>query len=174
MFIDLLPTEDQAMIRDSVLLLIKRAFPVERLRKAEAIYGAAERRVWNELTELGLFGLGVSTDAGGVGYSTAEEVVVSREFGRALVSPLVLSSMLATHVAVAAGNKALADGLIQGTIRAAFANPLTKITLGKGDTIDVQLLDWQPGDHVLLLDDKQAAVFEASALKPGESPEGLD
>jgi len=174
MFIDLLPTEDQAMIRDSVVSLCTRSFPIERLRKEDAIGGAAERKAWGELAEAGLFGLGLSTEAGGVGYSTAEEVVVAREFGRYMVSPLVLATMLATHVAVAAGNSSLAEGLTGGKTAAAFANPLSAVTLSKGATIEVQLLDYQKGDVVLLMDEKQAAVFDSSALEVTGQVEGID
>jgi alkylation response protein AidB-like acyl-CoA dehydrogenase len=174
MFIDLLPTEDQAMIRDSVVSLCTKSFPIERLRKEDAIGGAAERKAWAELAEAGLFGLGLSTEVGGVGYSTAEEVVVAREFGRYMVSPLVLATMLATHVAAAAGNTALAEALTGGKIRVAFANPLKTVNLSKGETVEVQLLDYEKGDHVLLMDEKQAAVFDAGAVTVTEAIEGID
>ena len=174
MFIDLLPTEDQSLIRDSIVALVNDNFPVERMRKDESISGAAERATWNQLVELGLFGLGLSEEAGGIGYSTAEEVIACREFGRNLVSPLVLSSMLTAHVAGSAGNTSLLENLVAGKIRVAFANPLTAVNLAASETIEVQLMDANDGDYVLLVDDKQGAVFDAAALKVSGTHEGLD
>jgi alkylation response protein AidB-like acyl-CoA dehydrogenase len=144
MIVDLNPTEDQTLIVDSVEGLLARALPVERLRTDSSFAGAAERGIWGDLVDLGLFGFGLSEAAGGVGYGLPEEVLAARSFGRRCVSPTVIATMIAVHVAAAAGDARLRDALKEGTARAAFANPLRA-----GN--EVQLIDAVDCDWLLLL-----------------------
>jgi alkylation response protein AidB-like acyl-CoA dehydrogenase len=139
MIADLLPTEEQSMIQESVASFLADRLPVERLRDETAAGAGAERACWSGLAEIGLFGLGLAEAAGGVGYGLPEEVIAARELGRALASPTVLATMLAAHLA---GDDAeLVAAFTGGAARAAFANRL--------DGDDAQLIDAQEAGHLV-------------------------
>jgi alkylation response protein AidB-like acyl-CoA dehydrogenase len=124
MIVDLNPSEDQSQIVDSIESLLSRALPMERLRAPDSFGGAAERAAWNDLSEIGLFGLGLADLAGGMGYGLPEEILAARSLGRRCISPTVLATMLAVHLACASGDSELGRDFTSGATRAAFANPL--------------------------------------------------
>ena len=167
MIVDLLPTEEQLAIRDSVAGMLTKAFPIARLHN-EASFGAAtEIAAWQDFAGLGLFGLGLAEEAGGVGYSIAEEVTAARELGRNLISPTVLATMLAVHLAEGETRAALCSG----KARAAFANPLVPADFSANEQ-DVQLLDAAGAQFVLLWNDRQARLYEVP--EGGRAAEALD
>ena len=167
MIVDLLPTDDQAMIADSVAALLGDRLPLARFRDAAAWGAGAERALWGELAGLGLFGLGVAEAQGGVGFAVAEEVTVAQLLGRHLVSPSVLATMVAAHVAGDAAPFAA------GTARAAFANPLAPVASLTGSA-RVQRIDADGVDLLLLVTDAGSALYPPTALIPGPTMEGID
>lgn len=167
MIVDLLPTDEQTAIRDSVAVLAARVFPVARLHDAASFGAGAEIAAWQDLSSLGLFGLGLSEAEGGVGYGIPEEVTVARELGRFLVSPSVLATMLAVHAAPTN----LRAALCAGERRAAFANPLQPVNFTAG-AADVQLLDGRGADIAVLWNDHQLALHEIS--NHGTGVEAID
>ena len=156
MIFDLLPTDEQQAIRDSVAGMVTKQFPIARLHDAASFGAAAEIAAWQDFAGLGLFGLGLAEDDGGVGYGVAEEVTVARELGRNLISPTVLATMLAAHVAAGALRAALCDG----SIRAAFANPVAPVDFAADGAADVQLLDAAGAKFALLWSDQKAVLIE--------------
>lgn len=142
MIVDLTPTEEQQIIADSIAEVLARALPVERMREARAHGGAAERGVWNELVDVGLFRFGLPDVAGGIGYGVPEETLAARAYGRHCLSPSVLATMLGAHIAHAAESPDLRDALMNGSSRAAFAISL--------DATEVQLIDAAECDWLLL------------------------
>jgi alkylation response protein AidB-like acyl-CoA dehydrogenase len=153
MIADLLPTEDQSMIQESVAGFLADRLPPERLRDPSAVGAAAERACWAGLAEIGLFGLGLPEAAGGVGYGLPEEVIAARELGRALTSPSVLATMLAVHLA--ADEPRIVAAFVAGQTRAAFANVV--------DGEDVQLLDAEDAERLLAWGPAGARLAPASA-----------
>ena len=87
------------MIEDSLRGFLRGRLPIERLRKAANHAGGGEHAVWDELAELGLFGLGLPEAQGGLGYGMAEEALVARAFGANLASPSLVAQLLAPHFA---------------------------------------------------------------------------
>ena len=157
MIVDLLATDEQTAIRDSVAGLSARLFAVARLHDTAAFGAGAEIAAWQELADLGLFGLGLSEAEGGVGYGIPEEVTVARELGRFLVSPSVLATMLAVHAAPAP----LRAALCAGEKRAAFANPLAPVDFD-GGSAHVQLLDARGASVAVLWNDHRFALYGIS------------
>ena len=164
--VDLEPTEEQALIVESIDTLLHEALPVERLRESLNTGAAAERRRWQDLVEVGLFGLGLSTTEGGPGYGLAEEALAARTMGRYCVSPTVLATMLAVHVAASCGRADLREAFQSGHLRAAFANPLDNE--GTAHLLDAGDCDW-----LLVLDEP---IRLAARETPGAASEvcGLD
>jgi alkylation response protein AidB-like acyl-CoA dehydrogenase len=78
-------TEDQNALRDAVARWVEKSFGFER-RHGIAKAGGKTRDVYAELAELGLTGLAVPPDHGGMGFGAVEAMVVMEELGRGLVN----------------------------------------------------------------------------------------
>ena len=68
-------SDDQEQLRDAVRKWVDKAYSFERRRSIEQA-GGFDRGAWNELAELGLCGLYVSEDDGGMGLGPVEGMVV--------------------------------------------------------------------------------------------------
>jgi alkylation response protein AidB-like acyl-CoA dehydrogenase len=77
-------TDDQNSLRDAVSKWVAKAYTFERRRAIEHS-GGFDRTVWNELAELGLCGLYISDDHGGMGFGPVEGMVAMEELGRGIV-----------------------------------------------------------------------------------------
>ena len=154
MIVDLLPTDEQTAVADSVSALVHAQFPVRRLSEPDQAGGRAEAARWELLAGLGLFGMGVAESAGGVGFCPPAEVTVARELGRGLVSPTVLATMIAAHIA----EGDVFAALLAGSTRVAFANPLVRPESLSGEA-EVQLLDAEGAELVLLWTDGAGALY---------------
>jgi alkylation response protein AidB-like acyl-CoA dehydrogenase len=94
-------TDDQISLRDAVARWAEKGFNFER-RHGIAKAGGQTRAVWAELAELGLTGLAIAEDQGGMGFGPIEAMVVMEELGRGLVNApyaagaLVAPTILAT------------------------------------------------------------------------------
>jgi alkylation response protein AidB-like acyl-CoA dehydrogenase len=155
MIVDLHPSEEQQLIEDSILTLLRQALPIERLRDSASHGGAAEHAAWRDFAELGLFGLGVAEDLGGVGLGPAEEALAGRALGRHLAAPSLLAQMIAPHFAEDADLRTM---LVAGSRRAAFANLLSP---GRA-----QLIDARDAAQIVLLGHGVALVPAPAASTP--------
>jgi alkylation response protein AidB-like acyl-CoA dehydrogenase len=78
-------SDDQVSLRDAVARWVEKGFGFER-RHRLAKDGGATRAVYVELAELGLAGLVIPEDHGGLGMGPVEAMVVAEELGRGLVN----------------------------------------------------------------------------------------
>jgi alkylation response protein AidB-like acyl-CoA dehydrogenase len=163
MMIDLALSDDQRMIEDSVQGFLQDRLPVERLREAKNHGGAAERALSQELSDLGMFGLGSAEQDGGLGMGLAEEALAARALGLVLASPTVLAQLASPHFAT---DTALRAELVSGTARAAFANYL-------GDGL-AHLIDGDEAEQVLLLSPEGAMLLPRNALGEAQVMAGMD
>ena len=163
MIVDLTLSGDQRLIEQGVCEFLRDRLPVERLRDAAGACGGTERALWAELADLGLFGLGIAEAMGGLGLGLAEEVLIARALGRHLVSPAVLAQMAAPHLALDAPIRA---GLIDGSIRAAFANRI--------DRTFAHLIDGEGAGQVIVLDAEGASLLDRDSLGPADAVAGMD
>ena len=90
-------TEDQDSLRDAVARWVEKAYDFERRRKAEKA-GGFDRATWGELAGLGLTGLYVSEDHGGMGMGPVEAMVTMEELGRGLVMEPLPQALIAAGV----------------------------------------------------------------------------
>ncbi len=93
-------SDDQLQLREAVARWVDKAYTFERRRSIVAA-GGFSRQAWVELAELGLTGLAVPEDQGGLGMGPVEAMVVMEELGRGLVleplsQALICSRLLAT------------------------------------------------------------------------------
>jgi alkylation response protein AidB-like acyl-CoA dehydrogenase len=98
-------TDDQEQLRDAVHRYVDKAYTFER-RRAIVSAGGFERAAYQELADLGLTGLCVSDQHGGMGMGAVECMVVQEELGRGItLEPLaqafMCGALLQTHAPAA-------------------------------------------------------------------------
>jgi alkylation response protein AidB-like acyl-CoA dehydrogenase len=99
-------TDDQVALRDAVAKWVEKGFDFSR-RHALAKAGGQTRAVYNELAELGLTGLAVPEQHGGLGQGAVEAMVVMEELGRGLVNAPYAAGALVAPALLAAAPPAL-------------------------------------------------------------------
>ena len=77
-------SDDQVALRDAVQKWVEKGYGFER-RRATVAAGGFDRAAYGELAELGLAGVYVSEDHGGLGMGPVEAMVVMEELGRGIV-----------------------------------------------------------------------------------------
>ncbi len=90
-------SDDQESLRDAVRKWVDKGYSFERRRKA-ADAGGFDRAAYGELAELGLAGLYVSEDDGGMGMGPVEGMVVMEELGRGMVLEPMAQTLIASGV----------------------------------------------------------------------------
>jgi alkylation response protein AidB-like acyl-CoA dehydrogenase len=159
---DLLPSEEQTQIVDTIRDFLAGEAPVNRLREYGAI-GNPDAALWPKLGELGFIGLGVAENAGGVGLSAAEDMLIFREYGRHLVSPGIFGLVLGAQLAAVTGNEALRDSLMSGSAAVGLANARGPITITDGAiTGEFHLFESDAAPWVLLALPQGCAILRRS------------
>ena len=105
-------------------------------------------------------------EAGGAGLSVADEALAFREYGRALLSPSLISTVLAARVAHHVGDANLLEQIREGRSRAALAVPLG----GKLDASahgELHVFDGDECDLVVAWDRYGAALFDVAQFTTG-------
>ncbi|MBC5765312.1 acyl-CoA dehydrogenase family protein [Ramlibacter albus] len=88
-------TDDQEALRDAVRKWVDRSYTFER-RNAIVKAGGFDRAVYGELAELGLAGLYVAEEHGGMGMGPVEAMVVMEELGRGIVMEPLKHTLVAS------------------------------------------------------------------------------
>ncbi|MEP7099633.1 MAG: acyl-CoA dehydrogenase family protein [Burkholderiales bacterium] len=91
-------SDDQEMLRDTVRKWVDKAYTFER-RRSIVKEGGYSPAAWKELAELGLLGLYVSEENGGMGFGPVDAMVVMEELGRGIVmEPFAAVSLVAVSL----------------------------------------------------------------------------
>jgi alkylation response protein AidB-like acyl-CoA dehydrogenase len=90
-------SDDQSQLRDAVRKWVDKGYDFDRRRSIERA-GGFSREAYNELAELGLCGLYISEDDGGLGMGPVEGMVVMEELGRGIVLEPLAHSLMAGGV----------------------------------------------------------------------------
>jgi alkylation response protein AidB-like acyl-CoA dehydrogenase len=94
-------SDDQEMLRDSVRKWVDKAYDFEK-RRGVVKAGGFSRDAWRELAGLGLTGLYVPEEHGGMGFGPVDAMVVMEELGRGLVlEPFAQGALIAGGVIAA-------------------------------------------------------------------------
>jgi len=118
---DLLPTSEQQQIIDSAVAYLADRLPLQRLKNLLPRPEVLSSQSWQELANLGWFGLGLDSAAGGVGAGPSEEILLFRELGRVVAPPRVLFTAVAALAAAAAGKTEVAERIASGGTLIALA-----------------------------------------------------
>jgi alkylation response protein AidB-like acyl-CoA dehydrogenase len=109
-----LSREERDELRSSARALLARASASEHVRAAIEGPPGFDRRLWEQMVELGWTSLHIGPDLGGAGAGYAELGLVLHELGRAIVpSPFLSSAVLATSALMRSENDALASELLR-------------------------------------------------------------
>jgi alkylation response protein AidB-like acyl-CoA dehydrogenase len=87
-------TDDQEQLRDAVRKWVDKGYDFER-RRAIVKAGGFDRGAYRELAELGLAGLYIAEEHGGMGMGPVEGMVVMEELGRGLVLEPLAQTLIA-------------------------------------------------------------------------------
>jgi len=90
-------SDDQEQLRDAVRKWVGKGYSFER-RTAAVRAGGFDRTAYTELAELGLTGLYISEDDGGMGMGPTEGMVVMEELGRGMVLEPLAQTLIAGAV----------------------------------------------------------------------------
>lgn len=90
-------SDEQEQLRDAVRKWVDRSYGFER-RRGTTQAGGFERAAYKELAELGLAGLYVSEEHGGMGMGPVEAMVVLEELGRGIVLEPLAQTLVASGV----------------------------------------------------------------------------
>ena len=96
-------SDDQQALRDAVAKWVEKSYDFERRRKIVES-GGFDRAVYNELAELGLAGIYVSEEHGGLGMGPVEAMVVLEELGRGIVTEPLAQAFVASALIQAHGS----------------------------------------------------------------------
>ncbi|MDO4723337.1 MAG: acyl-CoA dehydrogenase family protein [Comamonadaceae bacterium] len=89
-------TPEQEQLRDAVGKWVEKAYGFER-RRAIVAEGGFDRSVWGELAELGLLGLTVAEQDGGMGMGAVEAMIVLEELAKGLVLEPYAQALIAAQ-----------------------------------------------------------------------------
>ncbi|ARS25883.1 acyl-CoA dehydrogenase family protein [Sphingomonas sp. KC8] len=115
-------TEDQITLRDSIREFLEGTHTPELLRRLDET-GARDESVWNSLIEMGLGGLLVPEDQGGLAMGLIEATLIAVELGRANVSePIVDTAFVAAPWLAARGQTDRLADIAAGELKVALAH----------------------------------------------------
>jgi alkylation response protein AidB-like acyl-CoA dehydrogenase len=120
--------EDQLRFQESVRGMLAAECGPERLRELASHSSARSPELWTKLAEIGLLGLLVPEEHGGLGLREEDAVLALQETGRAaLAEPVVDTACVAVPLLVAVGPSALASrwlpAIAAGKARIAVGHP---------------------------------------------------
>jgi 3-oxochol-4-en-24-oyl-CoA dehydrogenase len=90
------PTEDQHILRESIVRLLKAESSSARVRAAQRT--GRDSVLWGALVDWGVPGLRVSAEAGGAGLGIADAAIVAEAAGQHLASAPIVESMIVAAV----------------------------------------------------------------------------
>jgi alkylation response protein AidB-like acyl-CoA dehydrogenase len=150
-------SEDQEGLQQATRAFCDGRVPSTRLAELEQA-GGFDRALWGELAEMGVFGLRLPADAGGIGLGCADAVLVFAELGRRLVPGPILFS----HLAAGLVDGAAAGDTVVGALDGRGGEPFLVEHL---DPLDVLLVVGEDG--IERLDPKSlTALAVATPLDP--------
>lgn len=105
----LIPTEDEAMLRDAARGFLEDAAPVANLRANRDQGRAYDPELWSEMVKMGWAGVLVGEGEGGSDMGFAAANILAEEMGRTLVaSPFLSSAVIAATALRSSGRSAAA------------------------------------------------------------------
>lgn len=119
-------TETQSLLKDTAERLVREKYTFDDRKKIVSGEKSYSPELWDEFAALGLLGVEISEDCGGIGGSFADLAIVLESFGRGLVvEPYLSTVVIGAGLINAAGGAQRNDLLTQiaaGTLKLALAH----------------------------------------------------
>ena len=168
-------SDDQEMLRDTVRKWVERGYDFER-RRGIVKAGGFSAEAWKEVAELGILGLQVPEEHGGMGLGPVEAMVILEELGRGLVlEPYAAVALVAPSLLLASESPASAlwlQGIAEGReiVVLAHEERRTRYRLGHVETKAVQSGgNWRlTGTKIVVPAGGAAGAFIVSARVSGQ------
>jgi alkylation response protein AidB-like acyl-CoA dehydrogenase len=155
-------TEDQLLFQKAVRDLLAKECPPAAVRESWVSPPSADR--WRRLAEMGVVGLLAPADAGGLGLTEVDLVLLLEECGRAALPEAILeTAAVGVPVLVAAGDRrtsAVASGELSLAVSLTDAGPYLS------GAADARLLILQDGDDLHAVDPAVIAANPVASLDP--------
>ncbi len=87
-------TETQSLLKDTAERLVREKYTFDERKKIVAADESYSKALWDEFASLGLLGVEIDEDCGGIGGSFADLAIVLEAFGRGLVVEPYLSTVV--------------------------------------------------------------------------------
>ena len=118
---------EQAQLRDMLQRYVRKDYAFEARRKIVASPEGFSREVWKTFAELGLLGIGIPEEHGGIGGDAVDRLVVMEAIGAGLVvepylPTVVLGAGLVRDAGTAAQKEAVLPAVAGGEMLLAFAH----------------------------------------------------
>ena len=107
-------SEDQLMLEATVHGFLKERVPISRVRELREQPCPNDRKVWNELAELGVTGILIPEIRGGIEFTLLDAALVSQSLGYAVTPTPFLTSGVMVPVALGAVDVDDASGWLGG------------------------------------------------------------
>ena len=172
--IDLVPSDEQRELTDSVSAFLARELPLSRFYPTPEARPNEDAEKWPAMAELGFFGVGVPEEAGGVGFGLLEEMLLFREFGRFAVSTNALATVLGAHAAASIGRQDIVEALLSARARASVALPREPYCGGVAADAEHHLIDGVESDWALVWDEAAASLLPRAAIAEVAGVKSLD
>ncbi|WP_395103820.1 acyl-CoA dehydrogenase family protein [Actinomadura sp. SCN-SB] len=155
---ELLPNEDVGELRDVVRAFVDKVSPEDEVRRLMETELGHDRAVWRRLAgELGLTGLGVPEEYGGVGGGFQEIAVVLEEMGRALMcTPYLATVVLAAGALLRSPDEAARAEYLPGIVS---GETVATLALAEGPA------DWDDPAVITTTATRTAAGWELTGTK---------
>ena len=119
-------SEEQRMLVATVQRFAAAEYDFEARRRRLGNAGGGSPALWTQLADMGLFGLNVPVEHGGIGGGAVETLLVMEQFGRALVlEPFLATGVLAPRLIARHGTSEqrarFLPGIADGSLRFALA-----------------------------------------------------
>jgi alkylation response protein AidB-like acyl-CoA dehydrogenase len=168
-------SEDQLLFQESVRDFLVNEVTPERIRRAWESDSGRDADLWGQLTELGLVGITVPEEHGGLGMSELDFVLLAQECGYvALPEPLVHTALVAVPLLRELGGELAAEWL-QG-----IAAGESKVAVGLERNLLVEdahvadLLLLERGGELFALTPDQVALRRNESVDPSRRLYGVD
>jgi alkylation response protein AidB-like acyl-CoA dehydrogenase len=169
--IDLLPSEEQQQIIDSVAGFLAARLPLSRLRPGSSGERPGDPGIsaglWRDMAGLGWFGLGIPEERGGAGLTVIAEMLLARELGRYAISPSIAATIATSHLA-ARGDRDLLAKLMAGEQRVAVASRL------HAGSDEYHLIDPHDAGCCLVADGAEVRLYLTDAFEEVRVVDSLD
>jgi alkylation response protein AidB-like acyl-CoA dehydrogenase len=120
------PSEEQRLFAASIERFVARDYTFEARRRIVASHDGYSRDVWAAFAELGLIGVAIPAEYGGLGGGAVDLTTVMEAVGEALIVEPILATAMGARFVACAGTleqkSSLLPAIAEGTLTMAFAH----------------------------------------------------